>query len=112
MASQLKATYFDLEVDTYSLLEGILGQRNTNPEKCLLEGGVIVSDVFQVNATFIAQQLADGKRILLSHKPYNLRDDSSFAKEVRLLVELGYRFQQIYQKDKDGNMLVVWEAIR
>jgi RHS repeat-associated protein len=112
IADSLNACHFQMKDGLYPELEKRLGHIRDCPNKCVMEDGII-SDVFQINATFLAQQIAQGKRILLTHKPSpeNLKDGlAGFTREVRLLEDLGFRFRRVDRRDKDGNWLVLWEA--
>jgi RHS repeat-associated protein len=111
IADKIGACFFQLKDGQYPILEQALGHVTGCPQKCVQENG-IVSDVFQINANFIAQQIQEGKRILLAHKPENLKPWSGYWREIEMLKELGFKFRERYWRDKDGDWHVLWEAYR
>jgi hypothetical protein len=66
--------------------------------------GLSRDEIWQINETFLIQQLKDGKQVLFSHDPLSAKADSFFEREVNFLKRLGYRFEQKNQW--------TWEAIK
>jgi len=58
-------------------------------------------EIWQVNKTFLQQQIKAGKEVVLSHDP--LKATGFYKREVNYLNQLGYKFVQ------DG---WVWKAVR
>lgn len=57
--------------------------------------------MWQINKTFLIQQIKKGKEILLSHDP--LKATGAYKKEIDLLIDKGFKFI------KKGN---IWEALK
>ena len=83
VAAHYKATYFKVEN---------WGQ---------VTKGLSQDEIWQINETFLRQQIQQGKQIILSHNPATAT--GFFAKEVGYLESLGYKFVQ-------ENW--VWKAVR
>lgn len=66
--------------------------------------GLSAEEAWQINETFLIQQISQGKQILFSHNPLSPRVGSFFEKEVDFLKDLGYRFERKNQ--------FTWEAVR
>nr|VFK06727.1 MAG: filamentous hemagglutinin [Candidatus Kentron sp. LPFa] len=66
--------------------------------------GLTQDEIWQINETFLTQQIRQGKQILFSHNPLKAKAGSFFEREVDFLRELGYTFKKKNQW--------TWEAVR
>ena len=56
--------------------------------------GLTQDEIWNINESFLTQQLKQGKHILFSHDPLSARPRSFFEREVNFLQDLGFGFRQ------------------
>lgn len=76
VAAHYKATYF--KVDDWNAVTK----------------GLTQDEIWNINESFLTQQLKQGKQILFSHDPLSARPRSFFEREVNFLQDLGFGFRQ------------------
>lgn len=85
VAAHYEATYFKVD-DWNAITEGLSRD-----------------EVWEINETFLKQQLGKGKQVLFSHDPLKAKPGTFFEQERVYMEDLGYKFVQKNQW--------TWEAI-
>lgn len=69
-----------------------------------LQKKYIDDEIWKINRKFLDIQIGSGRKIYLSHIPnYYIKEDSFYARELKYLLEHGYRFI-----DEGG----IWRAVQ